>query len=120
MNENLRILIVDDSPRARDGLSAFISMQAGLRVVSEAANGEDALARIEGQDLDLVLMDIEMPVMDGLRATQIIKKRWPHIRVIVLTLYTEYRARAQQAGADAFLVKGCSMEELRTTLCAEN
>jgi YesN/AraC family two-component response regulator len=120
MNEDVRVLIVDDSPRARDGLSAFISVQEGLRVVSEAANGEEALARIESQDPDLVLMDIEMPVMDGLEATEIIKKRWPHIRVVILTMYTDYRSQAQEAGADAFLIKGCSLEELKTTICAEN
>ena len=120
MKEDVRILIVDDNPRARDGLSAFVSMQEGLKVVSEAANGEDALTRIESQNPDLVLMDIEMPVMDGLEATEIIKKRWPHIKVIILTLYTDYLLQAHQAGADAFLVKGCSTEELRATICAEN
>lgn len=120
MNEDLRVLIVDDNPRARDGLAAFVSTQEGLTVVSEAANGEDALTRIESQNPDLVLMDIEMPVMDGLQATEIIKKRWPHVKVIILTLYTEYQSQAQQAGADSFLVKGCSMEELKTAICAEN
>jgi YesN/AraC family two-component response regulator len=120
MNEDVRVLIVDDNPRARDGLAAFVSTQEGLTVVSEAANGEDALTRIESQNPDLVLMDIEMPVMDGLQATEIIKKRWPHIRVVILTIYTDYKSQAQEVGADAFLVKGCSLEQLKTTLCAEN
>jgi YesN/AraC family two-component response regulator len=112
MDKDLRILIVDDNRRARNGLSAYISTQEGLKVICEASNGEDALARIESQIPDLVLMDIQMPVMDGLSATQIIKKRWPHVKVIILTIYTEYESQAEQAGADAFLIKGGPMEEM--------
>lgn len=112
MDNDLRILIVDDNPRARAGLSAFLSSREGLKVVCEAGNGEEALAKIEGQPPHLILMDIQMPVLDGLRTTQIIKKRWPQIKVIVLTIYANYGSQAQQAGADAFLVKGCPLEEM--------
>lgn len=112
MDKELSILIVDDNPRARNGLSAFISMQKESAVVCEASNGEEALAKIESQHPDLVLMDLQMPVMDGLDATRAIKERWPKIKVIILTIYADGLSRAQQAGADAFLVKGFPMEEL--------
>lgn len=116
MDKSLRILIVDDHARAREGLSAFLSTQEGLQVVCEAFNGEDALAKIERQNPNLILMDIHMPVMDGLKATRIIKARWPQIKVIILTIYADYGVQAQAAGADAFLVKGCSMEEMTATI----
>jgi CheY-like chemotaxis protein len=60
----------------------------------------------------VVLMDARMPVMDGLQATRLIKDQWPHVRVVVLTVYAARRAEALAAGADAFLVKGCPAEEL--------
>ena len=61
---------------------------------------------------DVVLMDIRMPAMDGIEATRAIKSRWPSVRVVAVTLYEEHRAEALAAGADAFLIKGCSPEEL--------
>ena len=65
---------------------------------------------------DIVLMDIHMPVMDGLEATKIIKKSWPRIKVVALTMYPKYQTKALLAGADAFLVKGCSPSELISTV----
>jgi len=120
MDEKLHILIVDDNPHARKALSAFISTQDWLKVISEASNGEDALEKIEGKTPDLVLIDVQMPGMDGLQATQTIKNRWPQIKVIVLTIYADYELRAEQVGADAFLVKGCSMEEMISTISSLN
>jgi len=120
MDEKPRIMIVDDNPRARKALSACLSTLDGFKVICEASNGEDALEKVESQTPDMVLMDIQMPVMDGLEATRIIKEHWPMIKVIILTLYEEYRSRAQQAGADAFLVKGCSMDEMLSTIRSLN
>lgn len=120
MDEKLRLMIVDDNPHARKALSAVISTQDWISVISEACNGEDALEKIDKHLPDLVLMDIHMPIMDGLQATQIIKDRWPKINVVILTIYADYKPQAYQAGADAFLVKGCSMEELTTTIHSLN
>lgn len=64
----------------------------------------------------VVLMDVKMPVMDGLQAARIIKERWPGIRVMALTVHASYRVEARAAGADAFLVKGCPPEELSKTI----
>ncbi len=116
MDEKLRLMIVDDNPHARKALSAFISTQDWLKVISEASNGDDAVRKIRDQSPDMILMDIQMPVMDGLKATQIIKEHWPRIKVVILTIYADYRLQAKQVGADAFLVKGCSMEEMTSTI----
>ena len=120
MDKTLRIMIVEDNPHARGALSAFISTLDWLTVTCEASNGEEAVKKIESQTPDMVLMDIQMPVMDGLKATQYIKKRWPHIKVVALTLYSNYGSQAKQAGVDAFLIKGCSMEEMTSTIRSVN
>lgn len=120
MDEKLQLMIVDDNPHARKALTAFISTQNRLSVVSEASNGEEALENIKRRPPDIILMDVHMPIMDGLQATRIIKNRWPKIKVIILTIYADYKSQAYQAGADAFLVKGCSMEEMISTIYSLN
>ena len=112
MEENLRIMIVDDSLPARRALKALISQQSGIKVIAEASNGLDAIQLIQKQIPDFVLMDVHMPVMDGLEATQSIKRKWPRVKIIILTMYPDCQAEALSAGADAFLVKGCKLEEM--------
>ena len=107
-----RVLIVDDRSQAREGLRALLATAPPVQVVGEAADGREALRLIEVWQPDVVLMDASMPVMDGLKATRLIKARWPAVRVIVLTIHTGLRAEALAAGADAFLVKGCPAAEL--------
>jgi YesN/AraC family two-component response regulator len=120
MDEKLHLMIVDDNSHARKALSAFISTKDWWKVISEASNGEEALEKIEGNPPNLVLIDVQMPGIDGLQVTQTIKNRWPQIKVVVLTIYADYELQAQQAGADAFLIKGCSMEEMISTVCSLN
>ena len=125
MEQCIRLLIVDDAPRSRAGLRALLATlgldvlqepQGGawpqVEVVGEAANGQEALRLVQERRPDLVLMDARMPVMDGLEATQLIKDKWPEVKVVVLTMYPAYRAEALAAGADAVLVKGCPPEKL--------
>jgi len=120
MGEKTRILIVDDNSRVRKALFAYLSTLGWLQVLSEASDGKEALELIESLSPDIVLMDVQMPTISGLEATRMIKKRWPGIKIIILTLYPDYQFEAQQAGADAFLVKGCSMEEISSTICSIN
>ena len=112
----INIMVVDDSSRARSALTAYISLQAGVRITVEASNGLEAISKIESSLPDIVIMDMQMPFMDGLEATKIIKKRWPCVKVIALTIYQNYRSEALSAGADAFLVKGCCISELISTV----
>ena len=107
MRENKRVLIVDDQKSARQGLTALLTQVPQIEVVGQAANGRDALQLVDNLHPDVVLMDIQMPMMDGLEAIRHIKRRWTEVRVIAITLYSSYRAEALSAGADEFWLKGC-------------
>ena len=103
----IRILTVDDHPLMRAGVVSFLATEPGLQVVAEAANGEDALEKYRELRPDLVLMDLSMPVMDGLEATRAILEEFPDARIIVLTTYAgdEDVHRALDAGAAGYLLK---------------
>jgi DNA-binding NarL/FixJ family response regulator len=107
-----RVLIADDRPRSRSGLRAVLDLRSEIVVVGEAADGRETVRLVEELRPDVVLMDARMPVMDGLEATRFIKEQWPEVRIVVLTIHTGYRADALAAGADVFLVKGCSAKDL--------
>ncbi len=106
MGEHLRILIVDDSARARQSIKALVGTCSGVDALKEATNGAEAVALAETWAPDAVLMDVCMAEMDGLQATRMIKARWPHIKIIVLSMYGDYEPQALEAGADAFVNKG--------------
>jgi YesN/AraC family two-component response regulator len=119
-NAMTKIMIVEDNLHARRALKALISQQAGINVTAEAANGQEAICNIRGETPDIVLMDMRMPVMDGLEATKIIKKNWSQIKIIILTMYPDCQKEVLSAGADAFLIKGCSMDEIASTIHSLN
>ncbi len=106
MNKTLAVVVVDDEESHRRGLMALLEFAEGIEVTCEASNGCEALSIVAAEQLDVVLMDVRMPIMDGLEATRRIKKRWPHVKVIVLSMYPSYEAQALDAGADWFLLKG--------------
>lgn len=118
MGQPIRVLITDDHARSRNSLRALLATWPDIEVVGEAANGQEAVRQVKEWQPDVVLMDARMPLMDGLEATQLIKSKWPRIRVIMLTLYATYKTKALAAGADAFLCKGCSDEKLVGTILA--
>lgn len=118
MDKTLGLMIVDDNPHARGALSAYITTQDWLTVICEASNGEEAVEKIKSNTPDIVLMDIRMPVMDGLEATKIIKKNWPQIKIVILTMYPDCQMEALSAGADVFLIKGCNMDEITSSFHA--
>lgn len=103
----IRILAADDHPLIRAGLVSFLGTEPGLQVVAEAGNGEEALEKYREVRPDIVLMDLSMPLMDGLTATRAIIEEFPDARVIVLTTYggDEDIHRALDAGAMGYLVK---------------
>lgn len=105
-NDPIKILVVDDLARSRQSIMALLAAWQVSAELREAANGREAVALATAWQPDAVVMDIRMPDMDGLEAAQIIKANWPGIRVVILSLYSDYEAQARAAGADAFVTKG--------------
>jgi len=104
---DIRVLIVDDHAILRDGIRSLLERQDGITVVAEASNGREALARVEESAPDIVLMDVAMPVMDGLEATRRLKETHPEAKVLILTQHDsqEYVTPLLQAGAAGYVLK---------------
>ncbi len=110
----IKVLLVDDHTVVRSGLSAVLAVSDDLELVGEASDGSEAVKMAERLHPDVVLMDLLMPVMNGVEATKIIKERWPKIQVIALTSFKEkeYVEGALKAGATGYLLKNVTADEL--------
>ena len=110
----IRILIVEDQRIVREGLRAVLEDEDEIAIVGEAANGQEALALFAQLQPDVVLMDLQMPVMDGPEATRRIRELSPDARILVLTTYAtdEFIFKALRAGAQGYLLKDASANEL--------
>jgi DNA-binding NarL/FixJ family response regulator len=110
----IRIVIVDDHAILRDGIRSLLERQVDIQVVAEASNGREALERVHEYQPDVVLMDITMPEMNGLEATQSIKSEFPGIKVLILTQHDnqEYVSPLLQAGASGYVLKRSGGREL--------
>lgn len=110
----IRIMIVDDHEMMRLGLRTAFEPEPDLAVVGEASNGAEALAKIATLDPQLVLMDVRMEKMGGIEACREIKSRYPHVRILMLTSYTDEDAviSSIMAGASGYLLKHLSRPEL--------
>lgn len=110
----MRILIVDDQQIVRQGLKMMLEQDDSISLTREAENGVQAIEMLERYLFDLVLMDIRMPLMNGIEATRIIKKRWPEVKLLILTTFNdeEYAMETLRDGADGFLLKTANSEEL--------
>jgi DNA-binding NarL/FixJ family response regulator len=114
-----RLLLVDDHKLLRQGLRRAVE-EAGFDVVGEAGDGEEAVRLAIELQPDLVLMDVTMPVLDGIEATRRLRQSAPEARVVILTMHGEEEtiARALRAGALAYLLKDCSSDQVAETLHA--
>lgn len=114
----IRVLIVDDQVVVCEGLQAILSTVADIEVVGVANQGEEAVAMAERWRPDVVLMDLKMPVMNGIQATREIRSRWPEIRVLVLTTYDfdEWVFDAIRNGAAGYLLKDTPRDQLITAI----
>lgn len=112
--EQINILIVDDHPVVRQGLSAMLSSEPDITVLGMAASAREAIAFLEYEQPDVVLMDLRMPEMEGVEAITELRRITPNIRILVLTNYgsDEYIVRATQAGAMGYLLKNTPQEEI--------
>ena len=118
MDNKIRIMLVDDHAVVRSGLSAFLSVNPDLELVGEAENGEQAVVRANALKPDVILMDLMMPVMDGVAATMAIKKQNPGIQIIALTSFQEDELvqSALKAGAVGYLMKNVTARELAAAI----
>ncbi len=115
-----RVLIVDDVPEVRQDLHLLLQLTGEVQVVGEASNGVEAINQVEALRPDVVVMDLEMPVMDGYAAARRIKAVFPVCRVIALTIHDSEaeRQQARQAGMTDVVVKGALLEVLLRAICA--
>jgi len=116
----IRVLIADDHSMVRAGLATFIRVKSDLDLVGEARNGQDAVRLCEQKQPDVILMDLVMPKMDGVAATQVIRERWPQVQVIALTSFKDKDMvqDALRAGAISYLLKDVSVDELAEAIRA--
>ena len=120
MPEPIRVLLVDDQRLMRDGLRTLLELEPDLAVVGEASNGQEAVQIYGELQPQVVLMDIRMPVMNGVEATERLCQDWPDAKIIILTTFDddEYVFDGIRAGAKGYLLKDVSGEELATAVRA--
>ncbi len=114
VNDVIRVLIVDDDPYVRTGLAMILNVASGIALVGEASDGTEVLSAVDAHAPDVVLMDIRMPTLDGLAATELLRARPAKPEIIVLTTFhaDEYVLRALRAGASGFLLKDTRPAEI--------
>lgn len=103
----IKVLIVEDQTIFRQGLKIILEQDPGFTVVGEAGNGLEALQFLESYAVDVILMDIRMPIMNGIEATHKIRERWPETKILILTTFNEeeYALQAFREGVNGFLLK---------------
>jgi len=116
----IKIAIADDYKVYRDGLKISLSVDENFIVVAEADNGEELLKELETHATDVILMDLKMPVMDGMEATKVVKKKYPFIKILVVTMYGDEKfiSHMKEIGANGYLLKNTEPEELRKAIYA--
>ena len=114
----IKVLLTDDHQIILDGLQSLLKNAAEITVIAEANNGREALRMLELLQTDVVLMDIDMPVMNGIEALKEIRRRFPKVKVIILSMHSETGMirSLMDLGAQGYLLKSCSQEELFTAI----
>lgn len=115
-----KIIIADDHKIVRDGLSSLIEKQPEMELLGQAKDGRETLAMVRSKQPDVVIMDISMPILNGIDATRAILEEFPDIRIIILSMHSDKRfiTGALKAGASGYLLKECAFKELRQALKA--
>ncbi len=118
--KKIRVAIADDYKIFRDGLKVGLAMDENLEVVLEADNGEELLHAIPTTTPDVILMDLKMPIVDGMEATKEIRKKFSYIKVLVVTMYDDdkFIIHLMEIGANGYLLKNAHSEEIRKSIYA--
>lgn len=116
----IRVLIVDDHPQVRRGLRLFLELWEDFILAGEAENGEEAVKLMDQLQPDVVLLDLIMPVMDGVTTTKAIRQKFPHTQVIILTSTVDFDliSQALDAGAFSYMLKNVTIDEMADTIRA--
>jgi DNA-binding NarL/FixJ family response regulator len=119
-DDPIRVMLADDHPVYRDGLAALLGSVPGIEVVATAGTGEEAVAQAAELQPDVVVMDVQMPGIDGIEATRLVTADSPHIGVVVLTMAEEDSTlfAAMRAGARGYLLKGANQAEIVRAITA--
>lgn len=113
-NDLIKVILVDDHMIIRDGIKALLRDSDGIRVVGEAGNGKELIDMLPQTAADVILMDINMPQMDGFEATSYLREKFPDVKVLVLSMldHESYIAKVFDAGANGYLLKNTGREEM--------
>ncbi len=117
-NHIVRVLVVDDQRLMRDGIASLLEIQDAIEVVGTASNGQEALEKAVSLRPDVILMDVRMPVMDGVVATGQVRRQLPSCRILMLTTFDdeEYIIDALRAGASGYLLKDLPAPDLASAV----
>jgi len=116
----IRIAIADDYKIYREGLKVGLSSDDNLEVIMEADNGEELMKSLEATSPDVIIMDLKMPIMDGMEATKAVRKKYPGIKVLVVTMYEDdkFIIHLMENGANGYLLKNTEPDEIRKSIYA--
>jgi DNA-binding NarL/FixJ family response regulator len=114
----IRLLLVDDQTIIRQGIKSLLESQPDFEVVGEAENGKQAISQVEALQPDVVLMDVRMPIIDGVAATKVITANFPSVKILILTTFDddEYITQGMRFGAKGYLLKDTPLEALANTI----
>ena len=114
----IKVLIADDQELIRESLKIILGAHDNIEIVGVVGNGYEVLETLKKHKVDIILMDIRMPKMDGVYCTKVVKEQYPEIKIVILTTFDddEYIFSALKYGASGYLLKGCSLEELSSAI----
>ncbi len=118
--KKIKVAIADDYKIFREGLKVSLAQDDGLQVIFEAENGEDLISAMESKMPDIIIMDLKMPIMDGMEATQIIRKKYSEVKILVVSMYEDdkFIIHLMEIGANGYLLKNAEPEEIRKAIYA--
>lgn len=118
--KKIKIAIADDYKIFREGLKVSLGQDDSMQIIYEAENGEDLLKLLETDQPNVILMDLKMPIMDGMEATQLVRKKYPGIKILVVSMYEDdkFIIHLMEIGANGYLLKNAEPDEIRKAIYA--